>query len=79
VANPFDDESGTFVVLVNGEGQFSLWPESIATPAGWDVSHGPSARADCIDFVEANWTDMRPRSLVVATEGEGAGRGRSLE
>lgn len=25
VNNPFDDESGRFVTLVNGEGQYSLW------------------------------------------------------
>jgi MbtH protein len=28
MTNPFDDENATYVVLVNQEGQYSLWPAS---------------------------------------------------
>lgn len=66
VSNPFDDEEGTFLVLVNDEGQHSLWPTFSDVPAGWDTVHGPTSRTDCLDYVEANWTDMRPKSLVAA-------------
>ncbi|OAA24378.1 MbtH protein [Frankia sp. EI5c] len=62
--NPFDDESGSFFVLVNDEGQHSLWPSFAAVPAGWTVVHGEESRQSCLDYVEANWTDLRPRSLV---------------
>jgi uncharacterized protein YbdZ (MbtH family) len=62
-ANPFDDENGTFHVLVNDEGQHSLWPTFVDVPAGWTVVFGPSSRADALTFVEQNWTDIRPRSL----------------
>ncbi|MDT5290491.1 MAG: MbtH protein [Mycobacterium sp.] len=61
--NPFDDEAGTFFVLVNGEDQHSLWPAFADVPAGWRVAFGESTRADCLTYVEENWTDMRPRSL----------------
>ncbi|TNH29632.1 amino acid adenylation domain-containing protein [Micromonospora orduensis] len=64
MTNPFDDPNGTYVVLVNEEGQHSLWPEGLATPAGWEVVHGPGDRAACLDHVERTWTDMRPLSLV---------------
>jgi MbtH protein len=64
MSNPFDDENGTFLVLRNDEGQYSLWPDFAATPAGWPVVHGPGTRAACLRFVEENWTDMRPASLV---------------
>jgi MbtH protein len=60
--NPFDDPDGTFVVLVNDEDQHSLWLASLAVPAGWRVVHGPDGRQACLDYVEANWTDIRPRS-----------------
>ncbi|MGW1266381.1 MbtH family NRPS accessory protein, partial [Streptomyces drozdowiczii] len=40
MTNPFDDESGRFVTLVNGEGQYSLWPAHIEVPSGWSVG-GP--------------------------------------
>lgn len=62
--NPFDDESGNFFVLINDEGQHSLWPSFAAVPAGWTVVHGEETRQSCLDYVEANWTDLRPRSLV---------------
>jgi uncharacterized protein YbdZ (MbtH family) len=35
--NPFDDDNGTFFVLVNDEDQHSLWPAFIDIPAGWRV------------------------------------------
>ncbi|MDQ2586623.1 MULTISPECIES: MbtH family protein [Saccharothrix] len=63
MTNPFDNQDGEFLVLVNDEGQHSLWPGDIAVPAGWEVTHGPAGRADCLEHVEATWTDLRPASL----------------
>lgn len=62
-SNPFDDENGRFVVVVNAEEQHSLWPTFVDVPAGWSVVFGESSRQECIDYVERNWTDLRPRSL----------------
>ena len=67
--NPFDNAEGTFLVLVNDENQHSLWPDFVDVPAGWRTVHGPAPRQECLDHVEANWTDMRPRSLAEAMEG----------
>jgi MbtH protein len=63
MTNPFDVQDGTFSVLVNDEGQHSLWPDFAAVPAGWTVAHGPTDRDSCVDYVNANWTDLRPRSV----------------
>lgn len=61
--NPFEDENGTYRVLVNQERQHSLWPADIDVPDGWRVVHtGP--RAACLAYVEEHWTDLRPASLV---------------
>lgn len=60
--NPFDDPEGTFVVLVNDEDQHSLWLAKLAVPAGWRVAFGGAGRQECLDYVESNWTDIRPRS-----------------
>jgi MbtH protein len=65
-SNPFDDENGTFYVLVNEEEQYSLWPVFADVPAGWRIAFGGSAgatREDALRFVEETWTDLRPRSL----------------
>lgn len=67
--NPFDDDSGSFLVLVNDERQHSLWPAFAETPAGWRTVFGEASRADCLDYVEQNWTDIRPQSLRDALAG----------
>lgn len=64
--NPFDDDTLEHLVLVNDEGQHSLWPAFAEVPAGWAVAHGPASRQECLDHVEQHWTDMRPTSLVRA-------------
>jgi MbtH protein len=61
--NPFDDEDGRFYVLVNDEDQHSLWPVFAEVPSAWRVAFGEAARTECLDYVEQNWTDMRPKSL----------------
>lgn len=61
--SPFDDEDGTFLVLVNQEEQHSLWPVFAAVPDGWRTDFGPASRPDCLEYVEQHWTDLRPRSL----------------
>jgi MbtH protein len=68
MTNPFDNPDATFTVLVNDEGQHSLWPDFADIPAGWKVVHGPETRQSCVDYVEQSWTDMRPASLVQAME-----------
>ena len=64
--NAFDDPDALYRVLVNAEGQHSLWPEFAEVPAGWRAVHGPAGRAECVAYVERHWTDMRPRTLVAA-------------
>jgi uncharacterized protein YbdZ (MbtH family) len=61
--NPFDDDNGSFFVLVNDEEQHSLWPSFADVPAGWRVLYGEADRAACLDYIEQNWTDIRPKSL----------------
>ncbi|MBT2335406.1 MbtH family protein [Variovorax paradoxus] len=64
MSNPFDDNNANFQVLVNDEGQHSLWPAFIAVPAGWHIALPATDRAACSAYIEAHWVDMRPRSLV---------------
>jgi uncharacterized protein YbdZ (MbtH family) len=61
--NPFDDDSGSFCVLINDEEQHSLWPSFAEVPAGWRMVYGEANRSDCLEFIERNWTDIRPKSL----------------
>ena len=69
MSNPFEDPQGTYSVLVNEEGQHSLWPVAVEIPAGWSAVHENDTRQACLDYIEANWTDMRPKSLIEAMDG----------
>ncbi|MEC3975544.1 MbtH family protein [Amycolatopsis sp. H20-H5] len=66
MSNPFDDPDGTFLVLVNDENQHSLWPAFAEVPAGWNVVLRDASREAALAYVEENWTDLRPASLVRA-------------
>jgi MbtH protein len=62
--NPFEDEDGRYYALINDEGQYSLWPVFAEVPAGWTIAHTEDSRQACLTFIEENWTDMRPNSLI---------------
>ncbi|MFD8803006.1 MbtH family protein [Streptomyces atroolivaceus] len=64
MTNPFENPDGRYVVLVNHEGQHSLWPVFAEVPAGWTVAHPEDSRQACLDYIEEHWTDMRPKSLI---------------
>ncbi|MFP3114370.1 MbtH family protein [Streptomyces sp. Iso 434] len=61
--NPFDDADGVFHVLVNEEGQHSLWPAFAEVPAGWTAVLSDADRETAVAYVDENWTDMRPKSV----------------
>ncbi|GAB3484215.1 MbtH family protein [Amycolatopsis cihanbeyliensis] len=72
MTNPFDDNDASFFVLVNDEGQHSLWPAFAEVPSGWTTVYGEDSRQACLDYVEENWTDMRPKSLIAEMEASSA-------
>ena len=67
MTNPFEDDDADYLVLVNEEGQYSLWPASTAVPDGWRSVRPAADRQASLDYIEQNWTDMRPRSIVTGT------------
>ncbi|MFB6704482.1 MbtH family protein [Streptomyces sp. NPDC056333] len=69
MSNPFENPEGVYSVLVNDENQHSLWPDFVDVPVGWTAVHGPTSRQECLEYIETNWTDMRPRSLARSMEG----------
>ncbi|BAG20085.1 MULTISPECIES: MbtH family protein [Streptomyces] len=72
MANPFEDDNAEYYVLVNDEGQYSIWPVFARIPEGWKTVHGAASRQECLDHVNENWTDMRPRSLAEAMTSQSA-------
>jgi MbtH protein len=56
-------DTRTYVVVVNAEEQYSIWPAEKPIPAGWSAVGAPGPKADCLKYIEEVWTDMRPLSL----------------
>lgn len=57
------DSARLWKVLINAEEQYALFPESLATPDGWTEAGFTGTEEACAEYVDAHWTDMRPRSL----------------
>jgi MbtH protein len=57
------DDDRSYVVLKNEEEQYSLWPQDLTVPAGWQEAGQRGSKAECLEYVERVWTDMRPLSL----------------
>ncbi|MEV6395079.1 MbtH family NRPS accessory protein [Streptomyces sp. NPDC051907] len=58
-----EQDDDLYRVVVNHEGQYSLWPLGRENAPGW-LDAGPAgSRAECLRHIEEVWTDMRPLSL----------------
>jgi MbtH protein len=57
-----EDGNLVYLVLVNLEEQYSLWPTTSAAPKGWKVVK-EGTKAECSAYIKDVWTDMRPLSL----------------
>jgi len=65
------EEELPYIVLVNDEDQYSLWPKEKSVPAGWRAVGFEGTEAECMEYVDGVWTDMRPLSLRRAMEAAG--------
>jgi MbtH protein len=62
--NSDDREHNTnYRVVVNHEGQYSIWPAERENPAGWRDAEKSGSKAECLDYINEVWTDMRPLTL----------------
>ncbi|AUH50746.1 MbtH family protein [Chromobacterium sp. ATCC 53434] len=52
-----------YLVVVNHEEQYSIWPDYREIPVGWRSAGVSGSEKECLDHIEKTWTDMRPLSL----------------
>ena len=64
----FDRDDVEFVVVVNDEEQYSIWPTDREIPDGWRDAGKRGLRPECLSYIDEVWTDMRPLSLRLAME-----------
>jgi MbtH protein len=59
-----DREDEQFIVLINHEEQYSIWPQWKAIPGGWRAIEGVQGdKKTVLEYIDQHWTDMRPKSL----------------
>jgi MbtH protein len=58
-----DEDVRIYAVVVNVEGQYSIWLNDREIPRGWSLAGKEGQKEECINFIEEVWTDMRPLSL----------------
>lgn len=58
------DENGpSYVVVVNDEKQYSIWPAGSSLPAGWQAAGFEGTKTEAMAWIEAQWDDQRPAAL----------------
>ncbi len=59
-----------YLVVLNHEEQYSIWPEwKTPLPAGWRAEGTKGPKQACLDHIKQVWVDMRPASLRRQMEG----------
>jgi len=58
-----DADPTVYMVVVNHEEQYSIWPADRDAPPGWREAGKRGLKGECLEYIEGVWTDMRPLSL----------------
>ncbi len=61
--NHEEEDNNVYLVVINHEEQYSIWPDYKEIPNGWKAVGKRGAKADCLNYIKDVWTDMRPLSL----------------
>jgi MbtH protein len=56
-------DNTVYMVVVNHEEQYSIWPAGRELPLGWRDGGKQGTKQECLEHIENVWTDMRPLSL----------------
>jgi uncharacterized protein YbdZ (MbtH family) len=51
-----------------------MWLTFADVPDGRGVVSGPDGRDACLSYIESEWADLRPKSLIAAMEKASEGR-----
>ena len=57
------EDGQVYVVVINHEEQYSIWPNDRELPLGWKADGTSGTKAECLAYIQSVWTDMRPMSL----------------
>ena len=52
-----------YIVVVNHEEQYSIWPTFRPVPNGWSEAGIRGSKEQCLSHIEKVWTDITPKSV----------------
>lgn len=55
MGDPDDDDSTIYLVVVNEEKQYSIWPSGRELPLGWEATGFQGNKAACVAELERLW------------------------
>jgi MbtH protein len=58
-----DEDTQQYIVVLNHEEQYSIWPAGRELPAGWRGDGFSGLKDLCLAHIDEVWTDMRPLSV----------------
>jgi MbtH protein len=61
--NAVPDAPERFVVVVNHEEQYAIWPAGKPIPEKWREVGVSGIKEECLAHIKQVWTDMRPASV----------------
>ena len=63
MSTSLSQSEAVYEVVVNQQGQYSIWPVNGTVPNGWTKAGKQGSKEACLAFISEVWTDMRPRTL----------------
>ncbi len=63
MAEQYEDDGRTYMVVINHEEQYSIWLSYKEVPVGWRPVGKVGTKPECLTYIDEVWTDMRPLSL----------------
>lgn len=63
------DDKDMFVVVVNHEEQYAIWPANKSIPEKWREVGIKADKEQCLAYIRRVWVDMRPLSVRRRQEG----------
>lgn len=58
-----EDDTRIYKVVMNSEEQYSIWQSDRENPLGWADAGVVGTKAECLEYINKEWKDMRPLSL----------------
>ena len=59
----YDEKGNTvYLVVVNHEEQYSIWPDDKVIPNGWKAVGKSGNKQQCLNYIKDIWTNILPLS-----------------